>query len=201
MIKSNNCRHQWNGDDDIDSDREKCTAFYHIFIPSTSTTSSLTFFLYAAATEVRKQNMSVFVWTHFFVLRVSVCECFCVLYWMDSIYNWMLSSLTIILPSMTTFFTAAAALNDYYLLFCLFYVSHFFVLFLPSCVTIYAIFAGLFSLFCHCSRSVLYCFPTFFIISLCVVSLFFCLFFLCHSVNSPFFHRTVLPLTWLQNTV
>lgn len=63
---------------------------------------------------------------------------------------------------MTTFFTAAAALNDYYLLFCLFYVSHFFVLFLPSCVTIYAIFAGLFSLFCHCSRSVLYCFPTFF---------------------------------------
>lgn len=56
----------------------------------------------------------------------------------------MLSSLTIILPSMTTFFTAAAALNDYYLLFCLFYVSQFFVLFLPSCVTIYAIFAGFF---------------------------------------------------------
>lgn len=77
----------------------------------------------------------------------------------------MLSSLTIILPSMTTFFTAA--LNDYYLLFCLFYVSQFFVLFLPSCVTIYVIFAGLFFLlfvialdqFCIVFRPFFYYFP------------------------------------------
>lgn len=35
---------------------------------------------------------------------VWLCVCVCMRYWMDSIYNWMLSSLTIILPSMTTFF-------------------------------------------------------------------------------------------------
>lgn len=68
-------------------------------------------------------------------------------------------------------------------IFCLFYVSQFFVLFFPSCVTIYVIIfvpaVRLFLVF-HCSRSVLYCFPTFFfIISLCVVSL-FCV---CFSVS------------------
>lgn len=109
----------------------------------------------------------------------------------------MLSSLTIILPSMTTFFCTAAALNDYYLLFCLFYVSQFFVLFLPSCVTIYVTFCPalrLFFLFVIALDQFCIVFRPFFIISLCVVSL-FCLFFfsLCHSVNSPLLSTHVFP--------
>lgn len=38
-----------------------------------------------------------------------------------------LSSLTIILPSMTTFFNLFAALNGYYFCFCLFYIAMFFL--------------------------------------------------------------------------
>lgn len=60
--------------------------------------------------------------------NVCVWFCVCMRYWMDSIYNWMfLSSLTIILPSMTTFFNLFAALNGYYFCFCLFYIAMFFL--------------------------------------------------------------------------
>lgn len=124
----------------------------------------------------------------FFLSCVCLCVCFCVLYWMDSIYNWMLSSLTIILPSMTTFFctAAAAALNDYYLLFCLFYVSQFFLSCFYHPVLLFMLFLPGFTSFflvCHCSRSVLYCFPTFFLLFPCVWFLFFvCFFFLCVTV-------------------
>lgn len=59
-----------------------------------------------------------------------------------------LSSLTIILPSMTTFFNLFAALNGYYFCFCLFYIAMvFFVLFLPCCEFLYLCFFSGFTSF------------------------------------------------------
>lgn len=102
---------------------------------------------------------------------MSVCVCavwisVCMRYWMDSIYNWMLSSLTIILPSMTTFFNLFAALNGYYFCFCLFYIAMFLSCFIHavSCYLCYLF--RLYVFFCHCSRSVL--FPVCGFLFLCV---------------------------------
>lgn len=99
--------------------------FYHIFIRS------------------RDDDVPPFLITLLFMAiagkqNVCVWFCVCMRYWMDSIYNWMfLSSLTIILPSMTTFFNLFAALNGYYFCFCLFYIAMFFCPVLPCCELLY----------------------------------------------------------------
>lgn len=168
MIKSNNCWKKNRFD----------FAHFIIFLSGRATMmsplfSSLFFFVFFFMATAGKQNVCVWF-------------CVCLRYWMDSIYNWMfLSSLTIILPSMTTFFNLFAALNGYYFCFCLFYIAMFFVLFLPCCELLYL---------CYFFR--LY---VFFVIALDQIYSLFVVSFLCVCVFiNPFL--IFYPLLIIQNT-
>lgn len=100
MIKSNNCWKKNRFD----------FAHFIIFLSGRATMmsplfSSLFFFVFFFMATAGKQNVCVWF-------------CVCLRYWMDSIYNWMfLSSLTIILPSMTTFFQLVCCIKRLLLLF------------------------------------------------------------------------------------
>lgn len=156
MIKSNNC---W-------KKSYRFRTFYHIFIRSRNDDVppffiTLLFYGYRGQTKC---------------MCLILCVCVCMRYWMDSIYNWMfLSSLTIILPSMTTFFNLFAALNGYYFCFCLFYIAMFF------CPVFTMLWVALFMLFFR-----LY---VFFVIALDqIYSLFAVSFFVCLCVFKSFPH-------------
>lgn len=135
--------------------------FYHIFIRSRDDDvplfSSLFFFVFFFMATAGKQNVCVWF-------------CVCLRYWMDSIYNWMfLSSLTIILPSMTTFFNLFAALNGYYFCFCLFYIAMFFLSCFYHAVScsIYVIFSGFTSFLSLLSIRFIPCLWFLFCVSVC----------------------------------
>lgn len=159
-------------------------------------------FLSGRATMMSPLFSSLFFFVFFFMAtagkqNVCVWFCVCLRYWMDSIYNWMfLSSLTIILPSMTTFFNLFAALNGYYFWFCLFYIAMFFLSCFYHAVSfsIYVFFPAL-RLFCHCSRSDLFPVCGFFFVCLCVYKSFPHFSALLIIQNTHFYiHREYLPL-------
>lgn len=145
-------------------------------------------FLSGRATMMSPPFSSLFFFVFFFMAtagkqNVCVWFCVCLRYWMDSIYNWMfLSSLTIILPSMTTFFNLFAALNGYYFCFCLFYIAMFFLSCFYHAVScsIYVIFFRLY---------------VFFVIALDQIYSLFVVSFLCVCVFlNPFL---IFPHSWL----
>lgn len=80
-----------------------------------------------------------------------------------------LSSLTIILPSMTTFFNLFAALNGYYFCFCLFYIAMFFcpVFYYAVSCSIYVIFSGFTSFLSLLSIRFIPCLWFLFCVSVC----------------------------------
>lgn len=80
-----------------------------------------------------------------------------------------LSSLTIILPSMTTFFNLFAALNGYYFCFCLFYIAMFFLSCFYHAVScsIYVIFSGFTSFLSLLSIRFIPCLWFLFCVSVC----------------------------------
>lgn len=132
-------------------------------------------FLSGRATMMSPLFSSLFFFVFFFMAtagkqNVCVWFCVCLRYWMDSIYNWMfLSSLTIILPSMTTFFNLFAALNGYYFWFCLFYIAMFFLSCFYHAVScsIYVIFSGFTSFLSLLSIRFIPCLWFLFCVSVC----------------------------------
>lgn len=96
----------------------------------------------------------------------------------------MLSSLTIILPSMTTFLNLFAALNGYYLFLFILY-RNVFVLFLPFCELLFMLFFRLYVFFVIALDQ----FYSLFVVSFFVV---------CVCKSFPFFPHMIIQNTHLH---